>query len=80
MGVKTASMAKRSKRISCEDCYFKRHLLCALDVAEPCSTFRPAERGLAPPRQLAFHFRPDRTRLLYAFPPAEQQLLVGTAD
>jgi hypothetical protein len=38
--------------ITCEDCYFRRELLCALQVDEPCPTFRPASRrGLVPPRQ-----------------------------
>jgi hypothetical protein len=38
--------------ITCEDCYFRRELLCALQVLEPCPTFRPASRrGLVPPRQ-----------------------------
>lgn len=62
--------AKRSKKVTCEDCYFRRNMLCALEDAEPCTTFRPADRGLAPARQMSFHFRPDRTKLLYAFPPA----------
>jgi hypothetical protein len=36
----------------CEDCFFHRHMLCALDLDEPCSTFRPDEPvGLVPPRQ-----------------------------
>jgi hypothetical protein len=43
-------------------------MLCALDLGEPCSTFRPAERGLAPERQLTFVFRAERTRSAYAFP------------
>ena len=37
-------------------------MLCALNLGEPCTTFRPAERGLAPERQLAFVFRTERTR------------------
>jgi hypothetical protein len=44
-------------------------MLCALDLGEPCATFRPAERGLAPERQLAFVFRTERTTAAYAFPP-----------
>jgi hypothetical protein len=62
-------MAKaKGKRVSCEDCYFHKHMLCALNLTEPCTTFRPAERGLAPERQLAFAFRTERTRAAYAFP------------
>lgn len=58
----------KSKKVTCEDCYFQRNMLCALDLGEPCSTFRPAERGLAPERQLRFVFRTERTRAAYAFP------------
>jgi hypothetical protein len=37
---------------TCEDCYFWRHMLCALDLDEPCSTFRAdGPNGLVPPRQ-----------------------------
>ncbi len=61
-------MAK-GKRVRCEDCYFHKHMLCALNLTEPCTTFRPAERGLRPEQQLAFVFRTARTRSAYAFPP-----------
>jgi hypothetical protein len=62
-------MAKgKAKRAKCEDCFFEQNMLCALDLSEPCTTFRPAERGLAPERQLAFTFRTERTRAVYAFP------------
>jgi hypothetical protein len=63
-----AKGAKKSVKVTCEDCYFHRNMLCALDLGEPCSTFRPAERGLAPERQLTFVFRAERTRSAYAFP------------
>jgi hypothetical protein len=40
------------KPLTCEDCFFKQNLLCALDLDEPCSTFRPnAPEGLVPPHQ-----------------------------
>ena len=62
-------MAKRkAQRVSCEDCFFRTHMLCALDLEEPCPTYRPADRGLAPDRQMSFAFRADRTRAAYAFP------------
>jgi hypothetical protein len=65
----TAKMAKgKAKCVSCEDCYFMRNMLCALDLGKPCPTFRPAERGLAPERQLAFVFRSERTTAAYAMP------------
>jgi hypothetical protein len=38
--------------ITCEDCYFRRELLCALQLDAPCPTFRPAGvHGLVPPPQ-----------------------------
>jgi hypothetical protein len=58
----------KEKAVTCEDCFFHQNRLCALDLGEPCPTFRPAERGLAPERQLAFVFRTERTRAAYAFP------------
>jgi hypothetical protein len=58
----------KGKRVSCDDCYFKRNGLCALNVDKPCATYRCAERGLKPERQLAFVFRTERTRAVYAFP------------
>lgn len=60
-------MAK-GKRVTCDDCYFRKNMLCALGLDEPCSTFRSAELGLKPERQLAFVFRTARTRSAYAFP------------
>ncbi len=61
-------MAK-GKGVTCDDCYFKQNGLCALKGAGPCPTFRSAEGGLRPERQLAFVFRTARTRSAYAFPP-----------
>ena len=59
----------KRKRVKCEDCYFHQNMLCALNLPAPCTTYRPAERGLAPERQLAFTFRTDRARSsAYAFP------------
>jgi hypothetical protein len=60
-------MAK-ARRVTCEDCYFKQNMLCALKLSDSCPTFRPAERGLEPERQLSFVFRTQRTRTAYAFP------------
>ncbi len=62
-------MAKgKAKSAKCEDCFFMQHMLCALALDAPCTTFRPAERNLAPERQLAFTFRSERTHAAYAFP------------
>jgi hypothetical protein len=54
-----AAMPK-TKPVRCEDCYFHQNMLCALDLDKPCTTFRPAERGL--------DFRAERTTAAYAFP------------
>jgi len=59
----------KMKKPSCEDCFFHQNMLCALALDSACPTFRPAERGLAPDRQLAFVFRAERTTAAYAFPP-----------
>jgi hypothetical protein len=54
-------MSKRA-RVTCNDCYFRRRALCALQVDAPCPTFRPHEHGvLVSPRQaplLARAFEP----------------------
>jgi hypothetical protein len=54
----TAAPAKptRSRRAkakpSCDSCYFGARMLCALELGEPCSTFRPdSPHGLLPPSQ-----------------------------
>jgi hypothetical protein len=36
---------------SCQDCYFRKHGLCALVVERPCPTFRAAGKILQPPPQ-----------------------------
>ena len=36
---------------TCDDCYFRRHGLCAMTPERPCPTFRAATRTLQPPRQ-----------------------------
>jgi hypothetical protein len=62
-------------KVSCEDCYFKRNMLCALPLKEPCSTFRPNHpEGLRPPSQQRFVFRQERRRQsAWAFPTAQEQ-------
>jgi hypothetical protein len=59
IGLGKRRAAKRRKgRPSCEDCFFHRQMLCALDLDEPCSTFRPnSTDGLVPPRQPALLLR-----------------------
>ena len=55
---KRRATKRRKGRPSCEDCFFHRQMLCALDLDEPCSTFRPnSADGLVPPRQPALLLR-----------------------
>ena len=67
--------AGKQCKVSCEDCYFKQNLLCALPVEEPCATFRPDHPdGLRPPTQLRFVFRQERRQQsAWAFPSAQEQ-------
>jgi hypothetical protein len=58
----------KTKPVRCEDCFFHQNQLCALNLGKPCTTFRAAERGLAPEQQLAFVFRSERRTAAYAFP------------
>jgi hypothetical protein len=54
LGLRSQRATRRRKKNgrSCEDCFFHRNFLCALDLDEPCSTFRPdSPAGLVPPRQ-----------------------------
>ena len=59
-----------SRKVTCDDCFFRRNGLCALVVDEPCATFRPnPRRACARPAQLRFVFRTERrTRAAWAFP------------
>ena len=62
------------RQVSCEDCFFRQNLLCALELPEPCATFRPNEAQLRPPQQLRFVFRQERrARAAWAFPSAQEQ-------
>ena len=66
---------KKGAKVSCEDCFFRQHLLCALDCDAPCPTFRPNHPdGLRPPQQLRFVFRQERRRqVAWALPSAQEQ-------
>lgn len=70
-----ATRRSGTAKVSCDDCYFGCNLLCALQLPEPCTTFRPNDpEGLRPPRQLRFQFRQERrTRALWTFPTAQEQ-------
>jgi hypothetical protein len=65
----------RAPKVSCEQCFFRCNLLCALQLDEPCPTFRPNHpEGLRPPQQLRFNFRQERrTRAAWTFPSAQEQ-------
>jgi hypothetical protein len=71
----TRAQGKRSTpKVSCDECFFRCNLLCALDLPEPCATFRPNEAQLRPPQQLRFVFRQERrSRAAWAFPSAQEQ-------
>ena len=58
-----STVAPKARCVTCDDCYFRRAQLCALKLAEPCPTFRPASKGcIVPPRQAPLVPRPG-----YAF-------------
>ncbi len=42
-------MNRKASRVKCNDCYFRRAQLCALELEEPCPTFRHHERGTLQP-------------------------------
>jgi hypothetical protein len=64
-----------SKSPSCDACFFRCNMLCALTEDKPCATFRPNHpEGLRPPEQLRFTFRSERrARAAWAFPTAAEQ-------
>jgi hypothetical protein len=64
-----------TRKVTCEECFFRRNLLCALELDSPCATYRPdSPEGLRPPQQLRFTFRQERaTRAAWAFPTAQEQ-------
>jgi hypothetical protein len=65
---------RAANKVSCDECFFRVNLLCALDLSEPCATFRPNEAQLKPPQQLRFVFRQERrSRAAWAFPSAQEQ-------
>ncbi|HEY0517773.1 MAG TPA: hypothetical protein VGD00_11670 [Solirubrobacteraceae bacterium] len=65
---------RAAKKVTCEDCFFAANMLCALELEQPCATFRPSEAQLRPPQQMRFVFRQERrTRAAWAFPSAQEQ-------
>ena len=58
VGLTRKARRKGRKGKACADCFFHQRMLCALDLDQPCSTFRPAAQGaLVPPRQPALLLR-----------------------
>jgi hypothetical protein len=74
-GARMSKARAKSTKPSCEECYFRCNMLCALALDAPCATFRPDHpEGLRPPSQMRFHFRqPGRTTTAWAFPNAQEQ-------
>jgi hypothetical protein len=75
VAVPARSAKSRTRKVTCDDCFFARHGLCALELDEPCSTFRPDHPdGLRPPQQMRFMFRQERRhQTAWAFPTAQEQ-------
>ena len=73
--VPAATARKNKKQPSCDDCFFRCNLLCALELEKACPTYRPDRpEGLQPPRQLKFTFRTEeRTTTAWTFPTATEQ-------
>jgi len=73
--MKLSAVQRKQKTVTCEDCFFRQNLLCALECDSACPTFRPNHPdGLRPPTQMRFVFRQERRRqAAWAFPDAQQQ-------
>jgi hypothetical protein len=70
------SDGRAGSKVSCENCFFKQNMLCAVTESGPCATFRPNRpEGLRPPRQLRLDFRAERRlQVAWAFPTATEQV------
>ena len=73
--VSTVVASRKPPKVTCEDCFFGKNMLCALGLDEACATFRPdSPEGLRPPRQMHFVFRQERRRQsTWQFPTAQEQ-------
>jgi hypothetical protein len=69
-------MATAREKASCENCFFRQNLLCAVAGDAPCASFRPNRpEGLRPPSQLRFVFRHERAlQVAWAFPSPNEQV------
>ncbi len=77
-GVEESMASGRSgiAKASCEGCFFRKQMLCAVSDSGPCGTFRPAHpEGLRPPSQMRFVFRQERRmQVAWAFQSANEQV------
>lgn len=73
-----AASRTRAGRVSCDGCFFRLNMLCAVSDSSPCATFRPNRpEGLRPPSQLRLTFRKERQlQVAWAFPPPSEQLVL----
>ena len=71
-----AMVGATGAKVSCEGCFFRQNMLCAVSDSEPCATFRPNRpEGLSPPRQMRFNFRQERRmQVAWSFPSASEQV------
>jgi hypothetical protein len=72
-------MAQSRVKVSCEGCFFRCNLLCAVEGDVPCVTYRPdnPDGHLKPPRQMRLEFRLEpRTQVAWVFPTAQEQALL----
>jgi len=57
------AVPRKPKAPSCDQCFFRKNHLCALELDQPCSTFRPhSPDGLVPPTQPALLIRSEPPR------------------
>ena len=79
--MKQMARASKEAKVSCDGCFFRAQMLCALELDEPCVSFRPNHPdGLRPPRQMRFEFRQERsTKAAWAFPTAAEQAALHSA-
>jgi hypothetical protein len=70
-----ANARPQGGKVSCDDCFFKQNMLCAVTQSGACATFRPNRpEGLRPPSQMRFNFRQERRlQVAWAFPSASEQ-------
>jgi hypothetical protein len=71
-----ASGRGATSKVSCDACFFKQNMLCAVTEVGPCATFRPNRpEGLRPPSQMRFNFRQERRlQSVWSFPSASEQV------